>query len=168
MAAAQQKFMLNRKVAPPIKDAIEFELILPPYKKHILSNGVEVYAIDLGSVDAMMINWIFDAGNSYEKKNGVASAASALLKNGTSTRKAFDINEHFEYYGAYLNRSAHHETAEITLHCLNKQVRELLSVVAELVTDSVYPKEQLDIYQKNSQQRLRVRLKKNAYVADRM
>ena len=112
--------MLNRKVAPVIKDAIEFELILPPYKKHVLSNGVEVYAIDLGTVDAMMINWIFDAGNSYEKKNGVASAVSALLKNGTSTRTAFDINEHFEYYGAYLNRSAQHETAEITLHCLNK------------------------------------------------
>ena len=165
---AQQKFMLNRKVAPPIKDAIEFELILPPYRKHVLSNGVEVYAIDLGSVDAMMINWIFDAGNWYEQKNGVAAAVSALLKNGTSTRKAFDINEHFEYYGAYLNRSAQHETAEITLHCLNKHVRELLPVVAELVTDSVYPQEELDIYKKNSQQRLQVSLKKSDFVAGRL
>jgi len=164
----QQKSMLNRKVAPVIKDAIEFELILPPYKKHVLSNGVEVYAIDLGSVDAMMINWIFDAGNSYEKKNGVASAVSALLKNGTSTRKAFDINEHFEYYGAYLNRSAQHETAEITLHCLNKYVHELLPVVAELVTDSVYPQEELDIYKKNAQQRLQVSLKKSDFVASRL
>ena len=164
----QQKSMLNRKVAPVIKDAIEFELILPRYKKHVLSNGVEVYAIDLGTVDAMMINWIFDAGNSYEKKNGVAGAVSALLKNGTSTRKAFDINEHFEYYGAYLNRSASHETAEITLHCLNKYVHELLPVVAELVTDSVYPQEELDIYKKNAQQRLQVSLKKSDFVASRL
>lgn len=160
--------MLNRKIAPLIKDAIEFELILPPYEKHVLSNGVEVYAINLGSVDAMMISWIFDAGNWYEKKNGVASAVSALLKNGTSARKAFDINEHFEYYGSYLNRSAQHETAEITLHCLNKYVRELLPVVAELVTDSIYPQEELDIYKKNAQQRLQVSLKKSDFVAGRL
>lgn len=160
--------MLNRTIAPPIKDAVEFELILPPYQKRILKNGIEVYLIDLGNVDAMMVNWIFDAGNSYEKKNGVAAAVSSLLKNGTSKRNAFQINEHFEYYGAYLNRSAQHETAEITLHCLNKYVGELLPVVSELVTDSVFPTEELEIYKKNSQQRLQVSLKKSDFVAGRL
>lgn len=160
--------MLNRTIAPPIKDAVEFELILPPYQKRILKNGIEVYLIDLGNVDAMMVNWIFDAGNSYEKKHGVAAAVSSLLKNGTSKRNAFQINEHFEYYGAYLNRSAQHETAEITLHCLNKYVAELLPVVSELVTDSIFPTEELDIYKKNSQQRLQVSLKKSDFVAGRL
>ena len=103
----QEKNKLNRSIAPPIKDAIEFDLQLPPYTKHTLSNGLEVYAIDMGKVDAMMISWIFDAGNSYETKNGVAGAVSSLLKNGTSTRSAFDINEHFEYYGAYQIGRAH-------------------------------------------------------------
>jgi len=165
---AQKKSMLNRTIAPPIKDAVEFELVLPPYQKHTLKNGIEVYMVDLGNVDAMMINWIFDAGNSYEKKHGVAAAVSSLLKNGTSKRSAFQINEHFEYYGAYLNRSSQHETAEITLHCLNKYVAELLPVVAELVTDSVFPQEELDIYKKNSQQRLQVSLKKSDFVAGRL
>ncbi|MBS1601239.1 MAG: insulinase family protein [Bacteroidetes bacterium] len=160
--------MLNRTIAPPIKDAVEFELKLPPYQKRILKNGIEVYLVDLGNVDAMMINWIFDAGNSYEKKHGVAAAVSSLLKNGTGKRTAFQINEHFEYYGAYLNRSAQHETAEITLHCLNKYVAELLPVVSELVTDSVFPDEELDIYKKNSQQRLQVSLKKSDFVAGRL
>src|ERR1700722_16216916 len=140
---------VNRKVAPPIKDAIEFELELPAYTKHTLSNGVEVYRIDLGKVDAMMISWIFDAGNSFETKDGVAAAVNALLKNGTSTRSAFDISEHFDYYGSYLSRACHHENAEITLHCLNKYVRELVPLVAELVTDSIYAPDELAIYKKN-------------------
>lgn len=165
---ASQKLLVNRKIAPPIKDAKEFDLVLPPYRKHVLSNGVEVYMIDLGNVDAMMVSWIFDAGNWYEQKNGVAAAVNVLLKNGTSTRKAFDINEHFEYYGSYLNRSAQHETAELTLHCLNKHVQELLPVVAELITDSIYPQEELDIYKKNAQQRLQVSLKKSDFVAGRL
>ena len=38
---AQKKSMLNRTIAPPIKDAVEFELVLPPYQKHTLKNGIE-------------------------------------------------------------------------------------------------------------------------------
>jgi predicted Zn-dependent peptidase len=159
---------LNRAIAPPIKDAVEFELNLPPYRKTLLSNGVEVYAIDLGNVEAMMVSWIFDAGNSWEEKKGIAAAANGLLKNGTTDRTAFAINQHFEYYGAYLNRAAQHETAELTLHCLNKYVGELLPVVAELISDSIYPGEELDIYKRNSQQRLQVSLKKSDFVANRL
>jgi zinc protease len=160
--------MLSRISAPPIKNATDFQLELPPYQKYTLRNGVEVFAIGLGNVDALMVNWVFSAGNSYEDKNMVAAAANTLLKNGTSTRKAFDINEHFEYYGAHLGRSCHHETADITLHCLNKQIRELLPVVAELIMDSVYPLDELEIYKKNSLQRLQVSLKKSEFVAGRL
>src|SRR5258708_32419488 len=118
--------MVNRKIAPHIKDEKDFNLQLPLYRKQVLSNGVEVYAIDLGTEDAMMVSWIFDAGNWHQEKNGVAAAVSALLKNGTSTRTAFNINEHFEYYGAFLSRASHHETADITLHCLTKHLSKLL------------------------------------------
>ena len=159
---------LNRAVAPPIKDAREFELELPPYTRHTLSNGVEVYAVDLGKVEAMMVSWIFDAGNSFETGNGVAAAVNSLLRNGTSTRKAFDISEHFDYYGAYLNRTCHHETAELTLHCLNPHFRELVPVVAELLADSVFPEEEVAIFKKNAQQRLQVNLKKSEFVAGRL
>jgi zinc protease len=164
----QTTHRLNRKVAPAVKDAREFELELPPYIRHTLSNGVEVYAIDLGKVDAMMVSWIFDAGNSYETGNGIAGAVNTLLKNGTRSRKAFDISEHFDYYGAYLNRACHHETAELTLHCLNQHFAELVPVVAELLSESVYPEEELAIYKKNTQQRLQVNLKKSDFVAGRL
>ena len=160
--------MLNRKIAPRITDAVEFHLALPPYQKHILKNGVEVYAIDLGTQDTLLVNWIFFAGNWYEEKNMVASATNYLLKNGTKKRTAFEINEHFEYYGAYLNRSCQNETAEITLHCLHRHVHELLPVVAELLTDSLFPQVELDIFKKNMQQRLQVSLMKNDFVAGRL
>ncbi|HXB06786.1 MAG TPA: pitrilysin family protein [Puia sp.] len=166
--SVQIKSVLDRSIAPPIKDAIEFDLALPPYQKHVLSNGVEIDAIDLGNVDAMMVSLIFHAGNSYEKKKGIAAAVNHLLKNGTSTRNAFAINEHFEYYGAWLNRATQHETADLTLHCLNKHIGELLPVITELITDSVFPQEELDIYKKNAQQRLQVSLKKSEFVAGRL
>ncbi len=160
--------MLNRTIAPPIIDAVDFHLTLPPCKKYTLKNGVEVYAVDLGELDTLMVNWVFDSGNFYEEKNLVASAANYLLKNGTSKKNAFAINEHFEYYGSFLNRACQNEFADISLHCLGKHVNELLPVVAEMLTDSVFPQEELDIFKKNMQQRLLVGLKKSDFVAGRL
>jgi zinc protease len=160
--------MLNRTIAPPIVDPVAFDISLPACKKYTLSNGIEVFTVDMGSEDTLMVNWVFYAGNWYETKKAVSSATNFLLKNGTSKRAAFEINEHFEYYGAYLNRSCYNETADLTLHCLNKHTDELLPVVAELITDSVFPQEELDIYKQNSQQRLKVNLKKSEFVASRL
>ncbi len=160
--------MLNRKQAPPIVDAVNFDLQLKPYEKYILDNGVEVYAVNAGAEEVMAIEWVFFAGNSYEQQNLVAASANFLLRNGTSKKTAFEINEHFEYFGSYLNRSCHHETASITLHCLTKHIAQLLPVVRELITDSTMPEEELLIYKQNMKQRLKVSLKKSDFVAGRL
>ncbi len=160
--------MVNRTTAPVIKDPVDFDISLPPARKETLSNGVEVYLVDMGTEDTLMINWVFYAGNSYETKNPVAAATNYLLKNGTSRLSAFDINEHFDYYGAYMNRAAYNETAEISLHCLSKHIEELLPAVADILSDSVFTEEEIAIYRQNSQQRLKVGLQKNDFVAARL
>ena len=159
---------IDRKSSPPIVDAAHLHIELPMYEKHVLSNGVEVFLFNMGTQETMMVNWIFDAGNWYEEKNLVAASTNHLLKNGTIHKNAFAINEHFEFYGSYLNRNCFHETAEISLHCLSKHVQELLPVVAEIVNESIFPEEELEIYRKNMQQRLKVNLQKNDFVANRM
>ena len=159
---------INRAIPPAIKEPVDFDIKLPPCEKFTLSNGVEVYYVNLGEEDLLMLNWVFSAGNWYEEKKAVASATNYLLKNGTSQKTAFQLNEHFEYYGSYLSRSCHSETAEITLHCLNKHLNEVLPVVSEMITEAVYPEEELAIYSQNSQQRLKVGLQKNDFVAGRL
>ena len=91
-----------------------------------------------------------------------------MLKNGTSTKTAFQINEHFEYYGSYLNRAAYNETSTITLHTLTKHIDKLLPVVREMLTDSIFPEEELMIYKKIMQQRLSVNLLKCDFVGHRL
>ncbi len=160
--------MLNRLQSPPIKDAVEFDLQLKPYEKWTLDNGVEVYSINAGAEEVLQLEWVFNSGNWYEEKNMVASATNFLLKNGTSKKSAFDLNEAFEYYGAYLNRNCYSETATITLHCLNKYAGELLPMVAEIIMDSVFPEDELQLFKQNNKQRLEVNLKKGDFVANRL
>ncbi len=159
---------IDRTQAPKIKDAIELDLKLKPYEKHVLKNGAEVYVIDAGAEDVLQVEWVFYAGNWFENKNLVAASANFLLKNGTSKKNAFQINEHFEYYGSYLNRNCYNETATISLHCLSKHLEVLLPVVKEMLMDSVFPEEEISIYKQNMKQRLNVNLKKSDFVAGRL
>jgi zinc protease len=158
----------DRKQAPAIVDAVNFHLQLKPYRKITLRNGTDVYMVDAGAEEVMMVEWVFFAGNWFDEQKGVAAAANFLLRNGTSSKTAFQINEHFEYYGSYLNRACYNETATITLHSLTKHVKELLPVVRELITDSQMPEEELNIYKQNSKQRLSVNLKKSDFIAGRL
>ncbi len=160
--------MIDRKQAPLIKDAVDYTLVLRPYEKYSLTNGADVYAVNAGAEDVLQIEWVFYAGNWFEKNNLVAASTNYLLKNGTSSRSAFEINEHFEYYGSYLNRNCFNETAVITLHCLSKHLEVLLPVVKELMVDSIFPEEELGTYRQNMKQRLNVNLKKSDFVASRL
>ena len=113
-------------------------LQLKPYQKFTLDNGVPVYAIDAGAQDVVQVELVFYAGNWFEQQKTVAAATNYLLKNGTSTKHAFQINEEFEYYGAYCNRACYNETAVVSLSSLSKQLPAVLPVVREMITDSVF------------------------------
>ena len=160
--------MIDRLVAPPIKDATEFSLQLKPYEKFTLDNGVPVYAVDAGVEELLQIELVFFAGNCFEKNNLVASATNSLLKNGTSKKTAFEINEHFEYYGSYCNRGCHNETAVLSLHTLNKHLPRLLPVMQEMITDAAFAEEELNIFKQNNKQKLLVSLKKSEFIAGRL
>ena len=160
--------MPDRKHAPEIVDAVNFKLQLKQAEKFVLKNGVEAYAVDAGAEEVLAVEWVFSAGNWFEEQNLVAATTNFLLRNGTSQKTAFQINEYFEYYGSYLNRACYNETATITLHCLSRHIKELLPSVRELIVDSVMPQEELDIYKQNMKQRLKVNLKKSDFVATRL
>lgn len=160
--------MLNRSEQPRIIDATDFNLHLKPYEYFTLNNGIPVYALRAPEQEVALVEWVFYAGNAYEENNMAATATNYLLKNGTRNKTAFAINEFFEFYGAYLNRNCYNETASVKLHSLSKHLPRLLPVVNELLTESIFPEEELAIYQQNQKQSLEVNLKKCDFVANRL
>lgn len=159
---------MNRKIAPPIKDAVDYNLLLKPYDHFVLDNGIQVYSVNAGAQEVLQLELVFYAGNSYEKQKGIAAATNFLLKNGTSNRTAFQINEAFDYYGAYCSRACYNETATITLHTLTKHIDQLFPIMREMVTDAIFHEKELEIYQQNAKQRLQVNLQKADFIAGRL
>ena len=159
---------MNRKIAPPIKNALDFKLELKPYEFYKLDNGIPVYSVEAGEEEVLQLELVFYAGNMNEKLKGTAATTNFLIRNGTTTRTAFQINEEFDYYGAYCNRSCYNETAIISLHSLSKHVHKLLPVMEDMLTNSIFPETELDIYKQNSKQSLKVKLQKCEFVAGRL
>ena len=160
--------MLNRTIPPTIQNASTFDLHLKAVRSIVLKNGIKVYLLDAGIQEVLQIEWVFDAGNSYEKNNTVAAATNHLIKSGTAKKTAYDINEYFEFYGAYLQRACYNETAVVSLSCLSKQAIMLIPKVFEVIHEANFPAEELAIYQQNAQQQLAVNLKKCDFVANRL
>lgn len=159
--------MPDRKIAPGIKDAIDFKMDLKPLTKSSLSNGVELFYINGGAEEVVQVDFVFKAGNVFENKNGVAAATNFLLKNGTTSKNAFAINEFFEYYGAFIKCSCYSETATVTVHCLSKYLSVLLPVLREIFTEAIFPENELAIFKQNRIQFLSVSLLKIDFVANR-
>ena len=160
--------MIDRLIPPPIKDAIDYKLELKPYEHYTLDNGIPVYSINAGAQEVLQVELVFYAGNFFEQQKGIAAAANFMLKNGTSKRNAFELNEAFEYYGAFCNRACYNETAVLSLHTLSKHITKLLPVMQEMLTESIFPEDELATYKQNSSQRLKVNLQKAEFVAGRL
>ena len=93
MQTVGKRTTTNRTVVPKIKLPVEFNVQLPPCDRYTLSNGVEVFWIDMGGEDTLMLNWVFYAGNWFEKKTlGGAKAVQAerlffIKIHGTTLRR---------------------------------------------------------------------------------
>ncbi len=158
--------MPDRSIPPVIHDAVEFNYVLPPVQQTALRNGLPLYWLNAGVQDVAEIDFVFPAGLWYEEKPAVAQTVAALIKNGTSRRTSHALHEAIEFYGASLNVQAGNDFTIVTLYTLTKHLPELLPVVYEVLTEAVFPEEELAIYKQNSVQRLLVSLRQCEFVAN--
>lgn len=159
---------LNRLEGPAITDPVNYKLQLPPYRYFELDNGVPVYGIHAGTQEVLQIEWVFDAGIWHADKKLTAAATNFMLKNGTSKKDAFYINKQVEFFGAFLSVQCHVDFASVILFCLNKNAGELVPIIAELLTDSVFPENELMTFKQIQRQKLKVNLQKCDFVANRL
>lgn len=157
---------LNRTIPPSIHDAVEFDYNLPPLHRQQLDNGLPLYWLSAGVAEVAEVDFVFPAGLWQEPRPGVAQAAAALIKQGTRQRTAQQLHEAIEFYGATLRSSASDDFATLTLYCLSRHLPLLLPIVYEMLTEAVFPEEEVRLYKQNTIQRLMVSLRKCEFVAN--
>lgn len=155
--------MIERTIAPAFKQVENINIIkaLPS----VLDNGIKVYVIDAGEQDLVRIEFIISNVNWNVSKPLQAYATNSMLIEGTSTSTAFQIAEKTDYYGAFLQTDYNYDASSLTLYSLNKHLENVLPVMKEVLTDAVFPEEELETFRRNQKQKLLVNLEKNDFLS---
>ena len=154
---------MNRSLAPEISLMESFDYLKAERLAQI--KQLPVYYIG-GSEEAVVkMELLFDAGYRYQKKALQASAVNALLVEGSKGKSAKAIAEFFENRGAFLDTSLHADYAGVQLHCLGRQIGELLPYLLELLQTVTFPEEELEDWLNRKKQKYAINQEKVSYLA---
>lgn len=157
--------MLNRTIAPDFKAIDELTLIRP--QEIQLDNGCKIFSFNSGGQELVRLEWIFNNLGFNPDKPLSNVAVNTLLTEGTAQRTAAQIAAEIDYYGAFLQVEYVVEQAQVTLYTLNKHLKATLPILKDILTNSVFPEQELQTYIRNQQQKLQVSLQKNDVIGRR-
>lgn len=157
--------MLDRTIAPPFNRTNSFSLIRP--QKEVLKDGAEAYFVLGGTQEVSKLELVFPAGRWAEKTPGVSYFTANLLSKGTRGKSSFEIAEMLDLYGAHLEIQATFDNVSISLYILNKNFQPAVTLLYEMLTDSVVPESELDLMKSIYAQNLKVNYEKTSFLASR-
>jgi predicted Zn-dependent peptidase len=158
--------MIDRTIAPAYRQVDQINFIHA--KEFTLDNGLKLHIVDAGDQDLVRIEFIFNNVEWNERKPLQAFAVSSMLTDGTSELTGAQISEKIDYYGAFLQADYNYDNSTVALYSLNKHLPHTLPIVKSILTDSIFPQEELDTFVRNHKQSLSVNLEKNDFLSRRL
>jgi predicted Zn-dependent peptidase len=158
--------MIDRSIAPEFKDIEQVKLFEPI--KETLSNGVNLFIFNAGEQDLVRIEWVFNNISPEGSTPLFNMALGGMLLEGTKGLTGAEIAEKIDFYGAFLQPEYSFDHTSLTLYVLNKYVDHLLPIIKDILTNSIFPEQELKTYKRNNRQSLSVSLEKNDFVARRI
>ncbi|MFW2375320.1 MAG: M16 family metallopeptidase, partial [Cellulophaga baltica] len=127
-AAAQEKFKL------------------PEYTKFQLKNGLTVYLMEQHEVPLIYLSGVFPAGAIYDdiSKSGLANITAESLALGSKNFTKTEIEEKVDFLGATLNAGVGLEFAYLNASFMQKDQKEILTIVKDILLSPTFPQEELD------------------------
>ena len=153
---------LNRSVAPATS-AIS-DISLPKAMREIGESEIPIYWLNGPTEEILRIEFVFNAGISKQSQLLIASATNSLIQEGTLTRSAQEVADGLDFYGSYLQTRCAVDDSQITLFCLKKHLSKCLDIVQDVLKNAQFPENEINIYTKNSKQRLKVQQEKTSYL----
>jgi len=157
--------MLNRTQAPDFKQVDHIALIKPGHLQ--FSNNCNLFHFNSGDQELVRIEWIFGNLRFDQQKPLLNMAVNDMLTAGTENLNAAMIADKIDYYGAFLQTDYGYDNCTVTLYSLNKHLADTLPVIHDILTNSIFPEKEIEVFKLTHQQKLQVGLQKNDVLARR-
>jgi zinc protease len=157
---------IDRKNAPEPKEIGDIKI--QEVEMSCLRNGIPVYSVNAGFQDLVKIEFLFLHDDSFDPDQPIIdSATNRMLSEGTSKYNAQQLAEMVDNFGAFYETEESSDYSSVVLFTLNKHLDKTLPVIREILTDPVFPEDELSTFKQNNRQRLIVENEKVNAVARR-
>lgn len=143
----------------PIIKEIE-EVALLDHQMVELRNGLKIYFVNAGTQDIVKVDVLFDGGNAYSKSPVIPGSVNALMNDGSSKHTSSQIADTIDGLGAFYVPDVQNDYSQTSLYFLSKFSSQLLPLYSEMLNDSIFPEEEIEMYKRNMKQRFVVEHKK--------
>jgi zinc protease len=120
--------------------------LAPEVKSAKLENGMQLYVVERKDLPKVAVRLTTRAGSMGDPhgKEGLASLETQVMKRGTATEKALEIDDALGDLGTSLDASADRETATLNFEVLKRNLVPALAVMADVATNPSFPSEELE------------------------
>jgi zinc protease len=115
-------------------------------QRSVLGNGIVLLTSEQRALPMVSIELLIDAGSRHDapKQEGLANLTARLLTYGTQRRSALQISETLDFIGAGLSAGCGEDLATVSMTVLKKDLATGLKLLAEVLTQSTFPQEEID------------------------
>lgn len=115
-------------------------------QRSVLGNGMILLTSEQRALPMVSIELLIDAGSRHDapKQEGLANLTARLLTYGTQRRTALQISDTLDFIGADLSAGCGEDLANVSMTVLKKDLATGLELLAEVLTLSTFPQEEID------------------------
>jgi zinc protease len=115
-------------------------------QRSVLGNGMILLTSEQRALPMVSIELLIDAGSRHDGPNqeGLANLTARLLTYGTERRTALQISDTLDFIGAALSAGCSEDLATVSMTMLKKDLATGLELLAEVLTTSTFPQEEMD------------------------
>ena len=137
VATAQGTFDRSKppELGPPPK------LSLPPITTRQLPNGLKLMIVEQHELPLADFVLLVGSGSTADpaSKPGIANLVSAMLREGTTTRKSLEIADQIAFLGIRLSPTSSWESSTLSLHTPTAQLDSALALFADVALHPSFP-----------------------------
>ncbi len=155
-----------RKTAPAPLAPKQFDI--PQPFETVLPNGLKVVIFEDNRLPIVSYRLAFKSGdiNDPPGLNGLTSAMTAMLNEGTTTLSSKQLAEEIERLGASISASANADNTVIAASALSLYSSDILRLMTQMVLKPTFPENELSLYKKNAIEGLKVQRADASFLAN--
>lgn len=124
---------------------------LPPIITRQLPNGLKLLIVEQHELPLADFVLLVGSGSTADPagKPGIANLTSAMLREGTTTRKSLEIADQIAFLGISLSPTSSWESSTLSLHTPTAQLDSALALFADVALHPSFPANEFERIRKN-------------------